>query len=594
MKKSLVKLISMLLCMMMVMAALTGCGGEKGSAKQTESVSTNTVSQDKPAKPELPLLEYTCFIGSTNPVKTVDNANDVVTPYVEEKFKIKVKEVIQPQSSVLPKEKLNMLIAANNVPDVMVADGEFATYAVSTGKFMEDLGPYISEMKNYNKYFDENMWGNFKSNGKVYSIPYITASKKTDDMFKADPFYSTFSGWAFWVREDILAKAGYKFTPLDELKANITDQGKKLTLDDLKIEPAIDTPEKWVEMLRKFKELGLKVGDKPVIPLSIASWNQWHIGNMVGLSQWKIDNNTVSGYIGCPEAKDWYKLLWNLYKEGILDKDFIIHKDDLLQEKIASGRVAAGMFIPNRSGAIDNLKKISPDANIRYIPWPKEDQNKGSFDVMQGGFWRIIINKDFKDVKRLTQYFDWFYSDEGLDIITWGPESAGLWEMKDGKKVFKDQQLADALINGGAKEGTKGPEYYGLYTPYSIGGGFMSFNSKAANCAPVFMGINPVDSRHSYPVKFDIYNTSQTLCGSNGINKDGTAAYGDGGPNTSAVATYYWGKFQNDRVGKVFAAKTEEDFEKAWEEQYNLFVKETKYNDAVKDMENFFANTLKK
>lgn len=594
MKQRLAKIICILLCASMVVTLLVGCGGDSKNGQES-NVSESEKNEEKTQEEQLPLLEYTCFLGTTSPIKTVDNNNDVVTPYIEKKFNIKVKEVIQPQSSVLPKEKLNMMIAANDVPDVMVSDGEFASYAVSTGKFLDDLEPYIKKMSNYNKYFDENLWGNFKVNGKIAGIPYMSATQKTDEMFKDDPFYSSFTGWTFWVREDLLAKAGYSFTPMSELKKNITDQGKKLTLEDIKIEPAIDTPEQWVDMLKKFKALNIKVGDKPLIPLSTTPWSQWHIGNMAGLSQWKIDDDgKVSGYLGNPEAKEWYKLLWELYREGILDKDFIIHKDDVLQEKVASGRVASGMVIPNRVAAVESLQKVNPDADIRYIPWPKKEKDKGCFDIMMGGNWRITINKDFKEVERLTQYFDWFCSDEGLDILTWGPEEAGLWEMKDGKKVFKDQELADALVNGGAKEGTKGPEYYGLYTPYSVAGGFMGFSSKAATCAPVFMGINPFDSRKSYPVKFDIYNSMQTICSNNGINKDGTASYGDGGENTSAVATYYWGKFTNDRCGKLFSSKTEADFEKAWEEQYKLFVKETNYDEAVKDMEKFFAQMLNK
>jgi hypothetical protein len=449
-------------------------------------------------------------------------------------------------------------------------------------------------MPNLNKYFDESKWANFSLNGKVYSVPSsLSQTAKMDGMFKDDPYYPGFDGWAYWVREDILAKAGYTFTPVAELKKNITDQGKALTLEDMKIEPAIDTPEKWVEMLKKIQALNLKVGDKSVIPMSSTSWSQFHMGNMFGLSQFKIsDDGKVSGYLGNPEAKDWYKTLWGLYQDKILDRDFLIQKDDQLQSKISSGLVASGMVIPDVTAARENLQKvIGPEAEIRYIPWPKATEGVGSFDVKNGGINRIVINKDFKEVDRLLQYFDWFLSDEGFDIMSWGPESAGLWEMKDGKKVFKDQQLADAIANGGTKEGTKGPEYYGLFTSYNVAGAMG--NSRAAVCAPQLQ-FSPADQRHSYNTPLDIFKVMKSLSCQGGINSNGKAAYDDGGVNSSAVGTYFWGKFQNDRAGKIFAAKTEADFNKAWEEQYNLFVKETNYDAAVTDMQKFFADTLKK
>ncbi len=595
MKRRAVKLSCLALCASMIFSGLVGCGGGDKNKQNQNTVSNATSSAAAGVSEENSThMEYSVFLGVTNPISIAENKNDVVTPYVEQKFNIKVKEIIQPQANVLPKDRLNMMIAANSIPDVVIADGAFASYAVSTGNFIDDLSPYISEMTNFNKYFDESKWANFQKDGKIYAIPLQSQTQKTDELFKDDPYYQPFAGWAFWVREDILAKAGYKFTPIAELKKNITDQGKLLTKEDMKIEPAIDTPEQWVEMLKKIKDLNLKVGDKSVIPLSVVSWNQFHMGNMYGLSQFKIGtDNKVSGYLGNPEAKDWYKLLWQLYKDNILDKDFLIQKDDQLQSKVSSGLVAAGMSVPDMNGARQNLKNISADADLRFIPWPKKDADQGSFDVMNGGLYRVIINKNVKDVKRLVKYFDWFYSDEGFDIGTWGPESAGLWEMKDGKKVFKDPELAEAVKLGYTKEGTKGPEYYGLATASSVPGGLMTFNSKAAICAPA-PSFNPSDARASYNAPLDIYKVMQTISARNGVNSNGRAAQDDGGENSSAVGTYYWGKFQNDRVGKIFAAKTEEDFEKAWDEQYKIFAKEAKYEEAIADMTKFFEQTLKK
>ena len=120
----------------------------------------------------------------------------------------------------------------------------------------------------------------------------------------------------------------------------------------------------------------------------------------------------------------------------------------------------------------------------------------------------------------------------------------------------------------------------------------MTFNSKAGICAPT-PSFNPADARHSYSTPLDIYKVMQTISGKNGVNSNGRAANDDGGPNTSAVGTYYWGKFQNDRVGKIFAAKSEEEFNKAWEEQYKIFVKEAKYEEAIADMTKFFNENLK-
>jgi putative aldouronate transport system substrate-binding protein len=219
----------------------------------------------------------------------------------------------------------------------------------------------------------------------------------------------------------------------------------------------------------------------------------------------------------------------------------------------------------------------------------------GSLDVAFGAYGGILINKNFKDIKRLVSYFDWLYSDEAMDILSWGPESDGLWAMKDGKKVFKDQKMVDLLFNG-EKEGDKGPYYYGLFSPNAG----RPFPNKAVMASPLCMAtyVNIKDSRLSYPIKADIFAAAggvlTRLPGYTFTDTTGKYSGGDNGPNTSEANNYIWGKFFNDRIGKVLSAKTEVDEQKVWKEQYDLFVKEGKYDAAVADMEKWFAvNSIK-
>ena len=267
-----------------------------------------------------------------------------------------------------------------------------------------------------------------------------------------------------------------------------------------------------------------------------------------------------------------------------MDMEYIMQKDDMLQQKISTGLVAMGLYVPNMDQAQKTMAQIDPSFKIRYIPWPKQDKDYGFYDIHEGGFWRVLINDEYQHKERLTQYFDWLYSDEGIDILTWGPESAGLWEMKDGKKVFKDQDLADALING-TGEGMKGPEYYGLWNPSKN-----EYSSRAAIASPMMLGYNPMDSRKSYEAKLNIYHVAKGMLGLDGFDFQGRASYGNGSDTVSEVATYFWGQFTNDRIGSILNAKTEAEFEKAWNEQLALFKDETNYEAARQEMIEWFNN----
>jgi len=545
----------------------------------------NNTSNLKKSNSEEEFLEYSIFFGiSMQVTNAIDNPNDVVTKYIEEKFKIRVKEVLQPSNQISAKEKLNMFIAANDMPDVLVAAQDTADYAVSTGRY-KDLTEYIKDMKNYNKYFPQDMWYRYMNNDRKYQIPMIKITP-FDKNFKDDPLNLPYMH-SLWVREDILKKLGYKFTPLDEIAKEYMDKGKKPPLSVYNIEPPIDTPEKFMNFLRKVKELNIKEGKEDVIPFSSMGWSSFHLGAMFDYGHWRVDSKgDVSGFLGTKEAKEYMKMLWNMYREGLLDKSFLLQSEEQMQQKISSGKVCAGITIPDINSAANLLEKINPEYKIRFIPLPKKHTDLGFYDIIQPGFYRFLISKDFKDIKRLTQYFDWFYSDEGLDILTWGPESSGLWENKDGKKTFKNKEIANSLING-TKDGEKGPEYYGLWAPSGNSSELTFFTSKAAVCAPVFSDFNPLDSRKNYPIKLDKYMANRQVA-IGGYDTKGIAAYGDGGINVSNNSIYFWGDFQNNGIAKILSSKNELEFEKNWKEQYDLFIKEGKYNEAKEDMKKWF------
>jgi len=279
-----------------------------------------------------------------------------------------------------------------------------------------------------------------------------------------------------------------------------------------------------------------------------------------------------------------------MYREGLIDNDFIGQKDDQLQQKVASGRVACGMYVPDLVGAENAIKQVVPNASIRYITWPKETPGYGAFDLNEGGFWRLIIKKDFKDIKRLTEYFDWMYSDEGFDILTWGPESAGLWEIKDGKKVFKDKEVEQDCLSGVL--GKKGADYYGLYNCKTDSS--FAFMSKAAICAPVISGYNPKSYTRSYPPVIDIQAVNMSLCGINGVDYSGRYSYGDGGLNAEATASWYWSKFVSDKMAKLLISKSDDDYDRIWDELYKESLKDGKYVEAKADMEKWFKENYKK
>lgn len=573
--------LSLLVVFLLIVSVGIGCGAS-GPAKESSSASDTNASESTSGPEQQPVLEYSVYTDSNDPLvpQRIDNPNDVVTPEIEKRTGVRVKEVITAAiNNTIPfKDRLNTFIAANNMPDVMIADIPAITIAVGTGKFA-DLTDYIKDMANYNKYFIPEKWKYFTTaDGKKYCIPQIVVNPNNKPELQTDPYAPMPWCWTMWAREDILKQCGYSFIPLEELAKTTYDVGKLPTLDQLKIEPAIDTSDKFVELLRKIKALNLKVGDKPVIPFSGPYYTQFILSTMMDCGRWQVDSTgQISAFLGKPDAKRWLKLFHDMYQEGLIDKDMISQKDDQLIEKIVTGRVAVGMGIGDMVSANPQaMAKVNPDYKIRFIPYPKDKPGFGVENVDQGAYFSIIINKDFKDIKRLTQYFDWLYSDEALDLLAWGPESAGLWEMKDGKKTFKDPEFAKLVLDN--TTGQKGADYYGINSM-----------SKIVYTSPVMNNYNPFSPNRSYPLKLNMYEYSKDQLGAVSQDFEGKAAITDGGENCNTVDTWYWSNFANGKIANLLIAKTDGDFDKAWNDIYAEFLKYGKYNEAKADMEKWFA-----
>lgn len=558
-----------------------GNGGNDGGA----SAAPNNSPSGTEGESRQELLEYSFYAATDAPQTYFGNSNDVITPYVEQKFNIKVKEVLNNQGQSF-KQRFNLFIAADNLPDVISANQTDAVTVASSGRYAE-VGDLIKEhMPNLMKYLPEEDWKDALYQGRMYSVPspFINVG---DEQYKDDLYSVPMQNWSWVTRESILRQLGYTFKPLSQIKQEINETGKKPTAEDFRIEPEIKTPDDFYNFLLKVKELELKSGDRDIIPLTIPHALQIHLGAMFGVTnawQFKESDGDVTGWFGSDHAKEYYQFLNKLYKEGLLDKDFSIQKTEQLQEKIASGRAAAFMWIPDLNGARASLKALDPEDELRPMLMPlKEGMEYAGIDHMSPTSFQLFVNKDFKDIPRLLEYFDWFLSDEALDLSVWGPEELGLWEMKDGVKVFKDQALYESLSKGESEKGTL------AYDNYSNKG--LGNSSTAFQTALTLNGYSPADWRRSYPFEINddwIYIYANAFATNPNIDFKGLLSQGVD-EMTNKAGTWWFGEFSESKSPKLFMARSEDEFNKNWDALYQEFLEKSGYEAARDEMKNVFA-----
>ncbi len=522
-------------------------------------------------------------------MKQLNNPDNVIVPYIEERFGIRVKEVMKTPPDMTTTQAVSMWRAAGMAPDLMHSGAEDFGNLVGSGIFAP-LDEYLEDMPNYEKYLPRKYWSReVGEDGSVYAFynlpgqPWPQQEPPSDDVVTP-----SMHGRALWVREDVLEAIGYSFTPVMELKAETVDKGIRPTAEQLAISPAIDTPEDFLEFLRKIKAADLKAMDgSDMIPFSMVSWETWHLGVMFDWGYWRInEEGEVDGYLGLPGAKDYMEWLWTAYSEGLIDPDYLVHKGVQLQEKIATGKIAAGEYVPDSIGTFAQLENNVPGAIRHFIPFPKQSPDYGFYDTYNPHpYYRTLINKDLSEEakRRVAAFADWLYSDEGISIMAWGPEEAGLYEVVDGNRRFIDPQVEEAILSGDI-EG-EGVYKWGL---------FDSVLQSPADPLALMLGPEVLNRSvfHDYDKTGNYMSLISGIVGSEPSNLPlGTklqVANSDQSKLVQGVADWYWGIFPQTYLPQLLKSKDKAQFEERYANMMDAFYRETSYDKAKENMVEYF------
>ncbi|SDC16399.1 putative aldouronate transport system substrate-binding protein [Paenibacillus sp. UNCCL117] len=332
-----------------------------------------------------------------------------VAKYLEQKTGYKVQYDMLPQDKAA--DKLNILIASGEPYDAVTTGGGtdfkalFADYAKKGA--LTDLGPLIDKYgPNIKAAVDPAVLEAAKVDGKLYAIPTKTIS---------------FASESLYIRQDWLEKVGMK-TPT--------------TLDEL------------VAVLKAFKEKDPGGNGDKNIPLTIRG-DAMFISNIVGAfgmtTFWNDVNGKLTPRVLDPAYKDYVTFANDLFKQGLLDKEFAANKDATAKEKFSSGR--AGMIMLHWAdvpAVNDALVKNNPNAKAGFIPALKGKDGKAGLNAA-AGFDRItFIPKASKHPEDAIKWMNAKLEPETFKTMAIGEENKH-YTLKDGaylpiQPIFTDER----------------------------------------------------------------------------------------------------------------------------------------------------------
>ncbi|WP_245864382.1 extracellular solute-binding protein [Paenibacillus donghaensis] len=404
------KWLSLLLCTGLALSA-AGCGSsgnndQQGASSAPGSTTESSAPEEGGAKPELRMLN----------IWSKDDYNSYpVAKVIEEQTGYKVKYEMLPADKAM--DKLNLLISSAEPYDVITIGGDKAVYTdyAKMGALV-DLTPLLDQYGEHIKAaVSEESLEAMKVDGKIYAIPNRS---------------SEFAAMSLLIRQDWLDKLGLAVpTTTDELTEVLKvfkekdpggtgDKGAPMTID----------------------------GSIPMIPNLTGSFGISH--------GWDILDDKLVSTPQNPGFKEYLTYVADLYKQGLLDKEFAVNKDATVKEKFTSGRagvIPLGWYdIPMIA---DALAQNLPDAKYTYIPALKGKDGKQGLG-MGGGFDRItFVPKASKHPEDAVKWMNAKLEKETFKLISIGEENKH-YTFKDGVyspilPIFTDERgLAVNYLTG--------------------------------------------------------------------------------------------------------------------------------------------------
>lgn len=443
------KTIKGILAAALVMTALTGCGG--GGGEKAASGDDKGAAADSNAP-----ITLTWFDKNTG-----DAFNNPVAKAITEKTGVTV-EIQQPTGN--PVEKLNLMLASGDLPDVVMLDrgSDIMNKYISSGAIipLNDLidkyGPHIKEM------YGDTLAKTKNDDGKNYYFANWYGLEK----------YPVFG---FMMRMDMMKELGV---------GDKVNNGEPFTAEEFE------------NLLVKFKEKYPTIDGKESIPMTLNGENIGSVSGtfkgMFGMMPYYETNGELKKDIRDPRYLEMVKFLNSLYRKGLLDKEWATMKTKQFEQKLAGGNVFAtaealwNMGNPNsllKSEASDPAKADERQFYQYKVLAPGVSADQTTYGPKSSLGWDgVAITRSNKDPERTMKLLDFLASEEGQYLLMWGVEGKD-WDMKDGKHVPRPEVLDafkknwdEASRTTGIRKWTwmikNGPGSDG--TPYDLIGRFQS------------------------------------------------------------------------------------------------------------------------
>ncbi|WP_201008656.1 extracellular solute-binding protein [Paenibacillus glycanilyticus] len=409
-------------CIAALAVATTACGGNNketpsSSASNTPSASASANTGEKTAAP----AKISLFVSNNAEQIPPGKSMDLPTvKYLANKTNTDLDITFLPHENYM--EQLRLKFASGEIPDVHMVWG-IENSELVTNDLALDLKPYLEKYgQNLLKNIPQSAWDAVTLNGKILAIPQVAQGNAPAER-------------VIYVRKDWM----------DKLNLQVPK-----------------TSDEFLDMLRAFRDKDPNGnGKKDEIPFSSREKFEW-MDNILGMYGVNLDSNTISdgqvmpGFVS-PNMKQALGLLSTMYKENLIDKEFLTNTRAAWDQKIKSDLVGSWDHVV--FGVWDSWQKelttLLPGKNpdVVAIPTPHGVGYDGEVGRVEKPVLKtFVVSNKAKNPEAIVQMFDWLITDEGqlfadlgIEGETYTKEGSELKYNADADKDVKWRQAVFTL-----------------------------------------------------------------------------------------------------------------------------------------------------
>lgn len=403
------KAIALLLTTAMSVTLLAGCGSTPAETPADEKTAAEATT-DK-AEAEAPATDNgerptITFFDKNSGSKLFD---DPVALEMMERTGINI-EVVNPSGD--PGEKLALMLAGQDYPDIVLMDrgSDIVNKYIEAGALV-NLSEHMDKLPNVVDMYGETLNKTRWTDGNNYYL---------SNWYGPDP--DPVNG--FILRYDLMCEL----------------VGKERAES-----PEPFTTSEILEVFRDYMEKYPEVDGKKTYPLIQSEDPRGTFLGMYGVKTYYEKDGQLFWDIRDPRYLEAMKFLNQLYREGMMDPEWVSNNGELHQQKLSSG-ICLG-FAGNYWGAWSPNTalnaSVGPDANyLSYKVVPDGyDPDKTSLGGRSSLGWdAIAITNNCKDLDAALKLVDFCASQEGQDLMLWGIEGQD-YTIEDGKYVPNPEVL---------------------------------------------------------------------------------------------------------------------------------------------------------